>query len=938
MSSQKAFEQLVNSLEYVTLARLSNKEANVKYYSKFTVVSLFCVLAACTNNSPEKLMADAADLLDKGQLQEASVTLKNVIKNNPGLLEAREMLGFAYLYQGLYLAAQKEFERSESKLSDEGTVALSEAYLWLEEYESIGDLEASTEGSLKDTLKLYKAIALYRSSSLSKATIAFREVTLSSNVDIAAIAKAYLLIINDDAQPALKELHRVNEAVNLSPIALQLKFTLETFSNDWPEAVSTAKRWLDLRPADYKIKTQLATALVNAGKFKDAELYVKQLLQLSPEQPYFNQLNGTILISRKDFKGATLYLDKAIKNGRSNQVTRLLAAVAHYQLENYEQAYQNLSTIIDSLPKDHYAKRLYTSIQLRLGYTQDGINTINSIPELGQEDLLYIVETSRLLVQKNELSEAKRLVDKIDASKIEDGEMLRNIGLLKLFTGESGIPELERNLDNSSDDINSIYLLLIAYIENNEYEKAYELVETRFAGKQNIIGRLTAKGFVQRSAGDMNAAQETYSQLRELKPENFDAMLFFIEQSIREKDFENAASKLSDALEVYPLSTRLLMRSFQVHQRIGDLSPSISQLESAQSQSEDPQYALLYAAALLLDEQYKLTVDFLRKNEISLENVPKYWMLLGNAYAKQANYNEARNAFSKWRKQAPSVSSFVQSIELEEIDNNFSEAQRLINEAKRTLGKNSTLDLLATRLMLLEGNNEDAKQAYIGLPETAKNSIIGHLIKGRLEIIDGNYKSALSILEPLYNEVPSTELALLIFSSLEKLGQEKRVIAFTQSHLERAASNVKLRLIFANYLLERRPKLAIEHYDSLVKSEKEDSPLVLNNLAWLLNEDGKPARALNHIEKANELVPNNPNILSTYAAILSSLSEHEKAIQKANDAFVLSNKNASIGINYVRVLIKAGRKNEAKRVASSIIPVTIVQETQLNELKQQFQL
>ncbi|WP_167390655.1 XrtA/PEP-CTERM system TPR-repeat protein PrsT [Alteromonas gracilis] len=910
----------------------------MKTYSKLSVVSLFCFLSACGNNSPEKMMADAKSMLESGQLQEASVTLKNVIQNNPSLLEAREMLGMIYLNQGLYLASQKELQRAENVLSDQGKIALAETYLWLEEFDSVQELEIQADGTDKDELKLYQAIALFRSDQPANAAKFMSELESSSSLTVASVARAYSHTLNEEPQLALQAMDGTIDDLASSPLALQLKFTLENFLNNWPNAIATSKQLLSLRPADYKIKTQLATVLINDGKFEEAKPIVEQLLQLSADQAYFNQLKGTILLSEKDFEGATLHLDKAIKNGRSNQVTRLFSAIAHYQLGNFEQAYQNLSSIINTLPKDHYAKRLYTTIQLRLGYTQDGVNSINSMSDLGQDDLLYIVETSRLLIQRNELSQAKQLVNKINSEEIADAKMLQNIGLLKLLTGDSGISELERNLDASSDTEDSFYLLLVAYVENKLYDKAYELIDTRFTGEQNTIQRLKSTGFVQQTSGDMNAANKTYEKLREIKPDNFDAMLFFVEQSIKNANLSNAASQLNRAIELYPLSTRLLMRSFQVHQRIGDLAPAISQLENAQSSSDEPRYALLYAAALLLNEQYKGVVDYLKEKQQLLEAIPKYWMLLGDAYLKQANYNDARKAFAEWRKQEPAVSSYTQSIQLEEIEGNYLQAEQLISEAKRKLGTNTTFDLLAGRLKLLQGKNKEASVIYGRLPETAKQSLAGQLIKGRLAFAKGNYKAALEIIEPQYNKAPSRELALLVFSSLVKLEQHERVINFTEAHLANVPSDAKVRLLFANYLLEKEPKRAIEQYAFLVQNEKTDSPLVLNNLAWLLTKEGSPSEALNYIEKADTLVPNNPNILSTYGAVLSSLSQHERAIEKSKSAFLLSDENANIALEYVHVLALGGRKTEAKQVASTIIPVTAAQELQLNELKKQHQL
>ena len=910
----------------------------MKNYYKLMTFLLITFSTACTKNSPNEEIAKAEMMLKKGRYQEASITLKNVIQSQPTHLKARELLGLAYLNQGHYLAAQKELLKAKDVLSAEGTIALAETHLWLEEYESIQKLGINADDSLKDELEIYKAVALLRSLDAETATNMLRKLERSSSEAISLIAKAYIYTMNEEPQKALELLNSQIIPIKDSPLTLQLKFTVESFIDDYEKAISTGKQLLSLRPADYKIKTQLATALINAGEFDQAKPIVEQLLQLSANQPYFNQLKGTILISEKNFESAAHYLDKAIKNGRTNQVTRLFSAISHYQLGNYEQAYQNLSAIITTLPEEHFARRLYTSIQLKLGYTQDGIDTLNTMTSLGQDDLIYIVETSRLLVQKNELSEAKRLLNKIDSQEIADASMLKNIGLLKLLTGDGGVSELERNLSASIDSKNSFYLLLVAYTESKEYEKAFQLIKKHLSGDKDAIKRLNARGFVQRVSGDIDSAKLTYKELTKLDPTNFDGNLFFIEQSIRKNELKEAANRLSETLKIYPLSTRLLMRSFQVHRLMDNIKPAIFQLENAQLKSEEPRYALLYAAALLLDNQYKTVIDYLESKQQTLETLPKYWMLLGDAYSKQDNYNDAREALAEWRRREPSISSYTQSIQLEEIEGNYLQAEQLISEAKRKLGASITFDLLGARLKLLQGKNKEASVIYEKLPETAKQSLIGQLIKGRLAFVSGDYKTTIAIIEPQYNSAPSRELALLMFSSLIKLKQNERVIGFTEAHLANLPSDTKVRLLFANYLLEKEPKRAIKHYSFLVQNEKTDSPLVLNNLAWLLNKENMPSEALNYIEKAATSVPNNPNILSTYGAVLSSLSQHEKAIEKSRSAFLLSNNNADIALEYIKILAKGGRKTEAKQVASTIIPVTAAQEAQLNQVKQQFQL
>ena len=105
-------------------------------------------------------------------------------------------------------------------------------------------------------------------------------------------------------------------------------------------------------------------------------------------------------------------------------------------------------------------------------------------------------------------------------------------------------------------------------------------------------------------------------------------------------------------------------------------------LKEAQGKSKEPKYALLYAAALSLDNQFKTVVDYLTENQQKLKDTPKYWMLLGNAYAKQSNYKDARKAFTEWRKLEPSQNSFVQSIQIEEIERDYLKAEQVIEEAR----------------------------------------------------------------------------------------------------------------------------------------------------------------------------------------------------------------------------------------------------------------
>ena len=129
-----------------------------------------------------------------------------------------------------------------------------------------------------------------------------------------------------------------------------------------------------------------------------------------------------------------------------------------------------------------------------------------------------------------------------------------------------------------------------------------------------------------------------------------------------------------------------------------------------------------------------------------------------------------------------------------------------------------------------------------------------------------------------------------------------------------------------------------DSYKYLVENEPVQSPLVLNNLAWLLSEAEKYEDALVYADKAQAILPGNPSIMATRGKILLQLDRVDESLALLENAFNTSANSPDIGIDYVVALLKAKNDSEAREVLTQLNPKTQEHERRINELKVQTNL
>ncbi len=898
-------------------------------------------LTACSPKSTNEVLLDAEQLKQEGKYQEASIALKNIIKEEPNNFTARESLGLVYLEQGLYSAARKELVRADTALSPNGVVSLAETYLWLESFDelqklSIPNTDENTESFLE--LAIYKAIATYNSGGKFRAAASFSRLTESDSLKVSQLAKAYLAIQNNRIGDAIDYTNKSVEAQPDFIAALQLKAILEAVEGKWSLAIQTLEGLLEKRAHDYKIKLKLADALVNNKEYDKAEPFVNQLLSLSANHPYFNQLKGTIEFSKNDFESALIYLDTAIKNGRSNSVTRLLAALANYYENNLEQAYQNLKVIVETLPPEHFSHKLYSIVQVQLGYSNDNDESLEDIATIPVGEALYLAKSSSLLIQEGEIAQAKSLIEQISTDDVQDAELLRSIGLLKILTADTGIEELEKSFQQDPDSEKSFLVLAFAYLNAEQFDKAEQLAVNWLKAHPDTVSALHIQAQASSHTSNANEVAGIYSKILGLEPEHVSANLFFVEKDVRNNDLASAKAKIESLVNYHPLDMVVLIRHFQIQKELEYYSVAIEPFKKAYNSSDDIKYALLYAGALAELNKTDEQLSVLKNIHSKAENEPKYWMMLADAYWERKDFVNAAQALEKWRGLEQSTKAFLKSIELAEITRDYKGALELVEEGISLFPDQTQLKLIKARILILDGDIEQATTVFDSLSPAIKSSTIGLTVQSKLLIAKRKYSEAVDVIDKVYQKVKSQEVASILYTALFRANKEAEALAFSEKHLSIAPSHNKIRLLAANQQMYSAPNKSIAHYKYLVENDAVQSPLVLNNLAWLLGEAQKYDDALVYANRAQAILPDNPSIMATRGKILLQLDRIDESLDLLENAFKTSANSPDIGIDYVVALLKAKDKSEAQKVLTQLKPKTQEHERRIDELKVQANL
>ncbi|BCN27281.1 XrtA/PEP-CTERM system TPR-repeat protein PrsT [Vibrio alfacsensis] len=885
-----------------------------------------------------KYIDSAQEYLNKNETNAAMIELKNAIQQSPEDGLARFMLGKIYLQQGNFSNAEKELSRAiKYGYSPDDSVPLlarsllsqnklEETVLLLEEFD-LSDSLASSE------LFAIAAMAEIRLNNVEKTKALLEQA--GTETHYAKLAHATYLSATNERDEAQKSIDALLKLDNSNSDTWILNGHLAMTRNDFDIAYESYKKASELSPMAIQYQFFMANALVHDKRLAEASPIVDELLKINSQGSYINELRAIILFADKNYADAKIHADRALNNGSKSLRAATISGVSAFQLGQFEQAHRILKKVSPRLPNNHIVNRLYHVTQLKLGYLDEAIESLNSYDIQTKEDSAFISRASMELAKIGRNDMALELAQK--ASENDSSQAEATLGLIKLANNDlTGIDDLQSALEDNIALPGAKRALVNYYLLRKELDEADAVANKWLKENPSDIDGLIVKGIVSKEKGQLEQAKSYYNQVQELAPHNTQALveLAGIESLMNRPDA--ALSLLLSAKEQSPNDHNVSKKLIEYSQELNRLPEAIALIDKQlKSDPFNRHLKIQKAHALELSGGKEAAIDILE----SLPNSDKdaaVWKLLGNLYYSEGDLSQAKRNYEQWLDLAKyNPAAYIGNIQLAKHSGDFNEGLKLVNRAIEIFPNDFRFQYLKAELLYRKGELNAAQRELAKLPQGIQETANFLRLQGIIYIAKEDYPAAVNVHKARYDLKPTIITARELAHAYALNGQENEAINFLIQLMNEYGESVwPLKLKLAELYIDSQPDKAIEEYKTILEKQPSN-PLALNNLAWLYLDKEQPSKACEFAKKAYEIANQSVEIADTYGYCLFKSGDTQKALELLELAYTSKQYSPEIALHFAEVLISDKQVKQATDVLSNIVTKDPSLVATKNELEEQ---
>ena len=377
-------------------------------------------------------------------------------------------------------------------------------------------------------------------------------------------------------------------------------------------------------------------------------------------------------------------------------------------------------------------------------------------------------------------------------------------------------------------------------------------------------------------------------------------------------------NELFQALDQYPQSYDLALSLAILHNRRGNTEQSLQYADKAVELAIQNPAVIDYSTRLYLThDQPQKALDVYRK---AISKNPKD-LHLRHTLAQIAIHHDLEEAEKQLKylmghsqDESIMINLALVYMQQEQYDKARPLLELLISQQKRISSANYYLGLIHQR----QGDLDNAMAAFMAVSEPGQRKLAQEQII-RLYIEQSLYREAMSRINTNFNKTSDEqhrkELLILKARVHERQGDTDSAYQILTQLLQNDPDSIELRYNRAMLSAENGSRIAqVESDLRHIIDIQPDSALALNALGYTLaNKTDRYREALQLIERAHKLLPDDPAILDSLGWVLYRLGRKEEALshlQKAMEKYP----DPEIAAHLGEVLWKLDRKDEARNV------------------------
>lgn len=910
-------------------ARLAGLPATLRSAGAALAIAGTLLLAGCGQGSAPDLVASAKSYLERNDPRAAIIQLRNAREKAPDDAEVRFLLARALLSIGDATEADGEFRKAlEHGYSKDAVIPLLAQSLiaqgqFVRVTKEFGNTRLEDPAARSD-LATALSIAWLATGDRKSGGAALASALADNPKNVRALAvRAQVLQRDGDAAGANAALDSALAIAPNDPEATAMKAELLAIAGRRPEAIALLERAVEAEPGALQTRFTLVSQLVAAQQLDKAAALVATMKKDAPRD--FRALYSEALVAMARGEAARVRdLTLPLVNARPDHVpSQFLAALANYQLGNYAAALEGFDIIIARVPDDPAPRRLIVASYLRSGRVTQAAEAADQALRRMPNDpvLLRLAGEARIL--GGNVADAQRFYERAAAAE-KAGETTAQLRLaqIRLAAGDTGraLADLERLASIDSARTQADLALFGAHMARREYAKALaatDAIEKKDPG-QAQTAELRAMAYA--AQRDSKQARAQFEKALQIDPKRLSAARSLAVLDLIEGKVADAKSRYEKVIAADPKSDQALIALAELQALSGgstaEVKATLDRAIAANPTAAGPRMALI--GMYRRNGDLRGALDAARAGVAATPNEAQVVEALGVLQLANGETGQARETFSRLAQLTPqNPVPLLRMAEASIATRDFVSALDAQRKALAMQPDNAQAVVALASTYLMAGRPEDALTEARRQQRERPKAALGFALESEVLAAQKKFGEAAVAMGNALARQPSPVLAARQMALVNAAGKPAEAKALAERWVKEHPKDTAFLLMLGQYRQGSGDLAGSAAAYRAVLELDPDNAVALNNLAWILGEQGRPeAREL--AERAYRAAPINPSVVDTLGWILARQGDTQRSIELLRQATYLQPAEGRIRIHLAQALAKAGDKTGARRELEAV--------------------
>jgi putative PEP-CTERM system TPR-repeat lipoprotein len=480
---------------------------------------------------------------------------------------------------------------------------------------------------------------------------------------------------------------------------------------------------------------------------------------------------------------------------------------------------------------------------------------------------------------------------------------------------ETGFRELEEAASTGSD-LRADLTLIAAHVQRREFEKALAAVNRLQKKQPGSPVPHNVRGGVLLAKGDRAAARQEFQRALDIDPGYFPAVAQLARLDFAENKPDAARQRLEGILAKDPRNLQALLALAELRARTGAKPEEIASLiqKAVSAHPTDPAPRLALIGYYVRTKDFKNAMLAAQQATAAIPDRPEIVLAAGQAHEAAGELNQAISIYRKLAALEPkSPVPYLRIAQAQFAAKNNDEAIENLRKALDLKPDLMEAQQGLARVYVAAGRVSEAIVIAKEIQKERPREPVGYVLEGDIHASQRKWSEAATAYRHGLKQAESTDLAVRLYSVLAAGANGGKAAAeFAETWLKSHPKDQVFRMRLAESALATKQfPVAAQHYRKVLEAAPKNA-LVLNNLAWAESQMNDP-KALEHAEEANRLAPNHPAIMDTLGTLLVDSGQTARGLELLQKAAAQAPQAPAIRLNYAKALIKAGKKDAARK-------------------------